>query len=1263
MTHSRLAVSGITAKSLFEEIKPNMPSAPSGSERFARSVSVPGDAQIESLRLPPHSVEAEQAVLGGLLLSNSAWDRIGDVIAESDFYRHDHRLLWRTITRLVEENKPADVLTVAEALKQSGEVQDIGGLAYLHQLASGTPSAANIRRYAEIVRERAIMRKLAEVGTLIADSAYSPQGREARQLLDEAETKILEIGESGGRSSESFAKMSSVLAEVMSRLDELHRNPNSVTGKATGYTDLDEMTTGLQDGDLIIIAGRPSMGKCQPLDAKIKTLNGWKEMGEVEVGDALASIDGARSMVTGIFPQGVRQAYRITFSDGRSTECCEEHLWRINFREWAEPRVVDTKKIRQMLARNRYQHRLWIDHVSGDFGHNGPLPVDPWVLGALLGDGTISGGQVTFTTSQPEMLEMMEVGIGAGMRLNQVHRYDWSVKRAPPASPLGRFRPNPLNGALRELEVWGLRSHEKFIPQSYRDACRAARLALLQGLLDTDGWVEKFGAIRFCTVSYRLARDVQELVRSLGGWCTIARKIPSYTYKGEKKKGRLAYVLNIHHPEPRTLFRLSEKKSRLPERYERSSKPVIVSIVPSRTVPMQCISVSHPSHLYVTDDYVVTHNTAIALNIAEHIGLELKLPVLIFSMEMGGTQLAQRLLGSVGRVDAQKLRTGKLDTGDWDRLGMALGRLNEAPILIDESPGLNPLELRARARRKWREYGGLGLIVVDYIQLMSGSDQGSNENRATELSEISRGMKSMAKELSCPVIALSQLNRSLEQRPNKRPVMSDLRECVTGETRVMLADGRRVPIRDLVGTKPDVLAVDVDGRIVKAGSDCVWPVGVKPVFKVSLASGRTIRATSKHRLFGPEGWIRTGDLRVGSRLALSRRLPSPSGGIRWKDAELVLLGHLVGDGSYLSHQPMRYTTASEANSEAVRVAAESLGSEVKRYAGRGQWHQLLISGNGNRWNAQGVGKWLKGLGIYGQRSHEKRLPAGVFQLPDEQVALLLRHLWATDGSITTRSPGVKGSHRVYFSTSSHSLALDVAALLMRFGIVARLHQSVKAGYRPCYAVDVSGSAHQLAFLEAVGAFGPRVAPAERLRALLRECEPNTNVDTLPLEAFSEVRASMRARGISQRGMAALRGTSYGGSSHFKFSPSREVMDDYADRLGDESLRKWSRSDLFWDRVVAIEPDGEEEVFDLTVPGPSSWLADGIVSHNSGALEQDADMIFFVYRDEVYNEDSPDKGIAEIIIGKQRNGPIGTVKLTFIGKHTRFENYSGAAPNY
>jgi replicative DNA helicase len=643
-----------------------MAPATAGTDRFSRSV--PGDAQIESLRLPPHSVEAEQAVLGGLLLSNPAWDRIGDLISDSDFYRADHRVLWRTITKLIEDNKPADVLTVAEALKVSGEFGDVGGIAYLDQLASATPSAANIRRYAEIVRERAIMRKLAEVGTNIADSAYSPQGREARQLLDEAETKILEIGESGGRSSESFAKMSDVLAEVMSRLDELHRNPASVTGKATGFVDLDEMTTGLQDGDLIIVAGRPAMGKALALDAQIKTPNSWKRMGDLQVGDAVASIDGRPSIVVGVYPQGVRQLHRITFSDGRSTEACLEHLWRIYEGEGSS-RIVSTEELITLCGRGD----VWIDQVSGHFGHGEPLQHEPYRLGEELRNHTEEC--------------VLDVAVDVGLET---------------------------------------------IPRTYLEARRSARLALFQGLFAGQGCLH--------TSSRDLAAGAAELARSLGACARVS-------------SDGLAHVVEVGW-----------------------DRLYVRSVVPSRVVATQCIAVSHPSRLFVTNDYIVTHNTSFALNIAEHVGLELKLPVLVFSMEMGGTQLATRLLGSVGKVDAQALRTGRLTATDWDRLGHALGKLNEAPILIDESPGLNPLELRARARRKWREYGGLGLIVIDYIQLMQGTESGQQENRATELSEISRGMKSMAKELKCPVICLSQLNRSLEQRPNKRPVMSDLRE-------------------------------------------------------------------------------------------------------------------------------------------------------------------------------------------------------------------------------------------------------------------------------------------------------------------------------------------------------------------------------------------------------------------------------------------------------------------------------------------------------
>jgi replicative DNA helicase len=391
---------------------------------------MPNDTQIEALKVPPHSIEAEQSVLGGLLLDNGAADRIADFLSGDHFYSDAHRLLYNAIMQLIADNKPADVVTVAEALGSINKLDYVGGMTYLAALVENVPTAANIRRYAEIVHERAILRRLAAAGGEISESAFHPLGRSVREILDQAETKVFEIAEHGARGQQGFQDIRPLLTQVVERIEFLYNrdNPSDVTGVATGFTDLDRMTSGLQEGDLIVIAGRPSMGK-----------------------------------------------------------------------------------------------------------------------------------------------------------------------------------------------------------------------------------------------------------------------------------------------------------------------------------------------------------TSLALNIAEHVALVLKMPVAIFSMEMGATQLAMRLMGSVGRLDQQKIRTGRLTNDDWERLSGALGKLNDAPIHIDETPAMNALEVRARARRLARQYGGkLGAIVVDYLQLMEAVSDG--ENRATEISEISRSMKALAKELKVPVLALSQLNRSLEQRPNKRPVMSDLRE-------------------------------------------------------------------------------------------------------------------------------------------------------------------------------------------------------------------------------------------------------------------------------------------------------------------------------------------------------------------------------------------------------------------------------------------------------------------------------------------------------
>ena len=651
--------------------------------------------------------------------------------------------------------------------------------------------------------------------------------------------------------------------------------------------------------------------------------------------------------------------------------------------------------------------------------------------------------------------------------------------------------------------------------------------------------------------------------------------------------------------------------------------------------------------------------SALVTNIAENVALnrDKPRPVALFSLEMSEAELAQRFVASQASIKGDDLRKGRLrDEAKWKRVLKVAGEYARAPLFIDDSSDIGILDVRAKARRLHQqtmaEHGGLGLIILDYLQLLRADSR--IENRVQQVGEMSRGLKILARELNVPVIALSQLSRGVESRTDKRPMLSDLRECVTGDTLVVLADGRRTPIRDLVGTEPDVVALDADDRLTIARSDKVWPVGRREVFLVRLATGRVLRATAEHRIRAGGGWTTVAGLAAGDRVALARSLPEPGEPDRWPDDHVVLLGQLIGDGSYLPGQPLRYTTSSDANSEAVRTAAErGFGATVKRHQHRPGWHQLVLSGNGTRWKPARVNAWLRELGIFGQRSSEKRVPAAAFRLADDQIALLLRHLWATDGSIYTgkRADG-RGITRVAYSTNSAGLATDVAALLLRLGIVART--TVTRDPRPMHHVVVSGAAAQRLFLDRVGAFGPRVAPARALAAALAITKAATNADPLPRETWTDVRATMAARGVSQRAMAALRGTSYGGAAHFAYAPSRDVVASYAALLDDAGLAAAATSDLFWDRVVTVEPAGEEEVYDLTVPGPSCWLADGIVSHNSGQIEQDADLVMFIYRDEYYFPETTDRpGEAELIIAKHRNGGLDTVPLSFQNEYPRF----------
>ncbi len=348
---------------------------------------------------------------------------------------------------------------------------------------------------------------------------------------------------------------------------------------------------------------------------------------------------------------------------------------------------------------------------------------------------------------------------------------------------------------------------------------------------------------------------------------------------------------------------------------------------------------------------------------------------------------------------------------------------------------------------------------------------------------------------------------------------------------------------------------------------------------------------------------------------------------------------------------MRYTTASEENSDIVKVSAEmEFNTTVNRHEYKGTWHQLVFSGNGNRWNPKGLNKWLRDIGVYNQRSFEKQIPEFIFCLPTEDICLFLQHLWATDGTIYIKKGIGKIATRVAFSTNSVELANDVSALLLRINIVARIRVGQQDEYKPMYSVDISGTENQLLFIKKVSAFGPKKKQLDDLKIALKERIINTNVDTLPQEIFVRVKEQMKLKGISQRKMASLRGTSYGGSSHFKFSPTRETINEYGTILEDDEIKKIASNDIFWDKVVSITPYGEEEVFDLTVNNTHNWIAnEGIITHNSGAIEQDADMVMFLYRPEYYDITSNElgesnKGETHVRIAKHRNGQLDTIKL-------------------
>ena len=705
-----------------------------------------GPGRREFDRTPPQDLEAERSVLGGMMISKDAIADVIEQIRGTDFYRPAHEVVYDAIIDLYGRGEPADAITVADELTKRGEIGRIGGAPYLHTLIASVPTAANAGYYARIVRERAILRKLVEAGTRIVQLGYGTDGGDVDELVNTAQAEVYAVTER--RSSEDYLPLSEIIGGTVDEIEAAGHRGEGMIGVPTGFSDLDRLTNGLHPGQMIVVAARPAIGKALALDTPLPTPTGWTTMGKVRVGDQLLASDGTPTTVVAATEVMVgRPCYRVTFDDGTTIVADAQHQWATRTRadrrqrDGGTPSIWTTEEIhgtvRCATADRRANHS--VETARPLQLPDADLLVDPYLLGAWLGDGHAASAR--FTSADPEIAMHIE---GRG------------------------YEPELLDTGLRTLGVLG----DKHIPAEYLRASEQQRRDLLAGLLDTDGTVNPTGSPQITLTDERLAGDVRELVHSLG------YRIGSSTRAAAGRSEATSTAFTITFTTDDDVFALERKKLVHKER-RRPSTPrlrqrFIVSVEPVESVPVRCVEIAHPSHLYLASEAMVpTHNSTLGIDIVRSASIKHNMSSVVFSLEMSRNEITMRLLSAEARVHLQKLRTGQMGEDDWAKIAQTMGKISGAPLFIDDSPNMSLMEIRAKCRRLKQRHD-LKLVVIDYLQLMTSGKR--VESRQQEVSEFSRALKLLAKELEVPVIAISQLNRGPEQRTDKKPQMSDLRE-------------------------------------------------------------------------------------------------------------------------------------------------------------------------------------------------------------------------------------------------------------------------------------------------------------------------------------------------------------------------------------------------------------------------------------------------------------------------------------------------------
>jgi len=1014
-------------------------------------------------RLPPQNIEAEEDILGGILLDPEAISRVAELLQPESFALKSHQIIYRATLTLHSQGKPTDLMTVTTWLADQKLLEQVGGQLKLTQLVDRTVSAVNIDQYGLLVVAKKIRRSLITGGHTIIELAYDTS-QDLETVLDKAEQQIFNISQV--RPQQDLVSIGETLIDTFQEIED--RNEGiSLPGIPCGFYDLDALTGGFQRSDLIIIAGRPSMGKCLSFDSKIVLSDGSvvtiEDIYNRQKAQILTLENNWKFKITepsDFIDDGIKPVFRVTTKLGRFVESTITHPF-LTIQGW------------RPLGEIKPGDKIAVPRQFNSFGSEKLPEYQVKILGYLLGDGGLTNiNRISFKDSpkstpptppcqwgakrdnyriKQDFVESIQQLIENKPKQDFVESIQQLIENKPEIYPLltkGRVR-DGLVIWMETIGFWGKNSHQKTIPEIIFKLERSQIALFLNRLFATDGWATILASgqcqLGYGSVSEELARQVQHLLLRFGIIATLKKRSVKYketiqtawqlditdalsikifiseigifskeeallkienalmnkryqtnrdlipieiwqeiaTVKGDEswqslaKRAGIPGYSNIHVGKRQLsrerLWSLATTLDNLPLQQLATSEIYWDEIVSIEFMgEKQVYDLTIPeTHNFVANDICV-HNTSFAVGLGHNIAKGQKLPIAVFSLEMSKGQLVQRLLSSEAKIESNRIRSGRISQSEWEPLTMAISSLAELPIFIDDTPNITVTEMRSKARRLQAENGGvLGLILIDYLQLM----EGASDNRVQELSRITRSLKGLARELSVPVIALSQLSRSVESRTNKRPMLSDLREsgCLTGDSLITLADtGLQVPIKELIDKSgfPVLALNEKTMKLEIAIVSNAFSTGIKPVFTLTTRLGRKIRATANHKFLTIEGWKRLDELHRGCPIAL-----------------------------------------------------------------------------------------------------------------------------------------------------------------------------------PSFTIE--------------------------------------------------------------------------------------------------------NSDINWDEIVSIIPDGEEEVFDLTVPGLHNFVANNIIVHNS--IEQDADLVMMIYRDDYYNPDTPDRGITEIIMAKHRNGPTGTIKLLFDPQFTKFRN--------